>query len=356
MQTFLVGGAVRDKLLGRNSKDLDYVVVGSSREEMISLGFKQVGADFPVFLHPETGDEYALARTEKKTGTGYAGFETDTENVSLVDDLRRRDLTINAIAQDSDGNLVDPFGGADDLKNHVLRHVSPAFAEDPLRVLRVARFTARYAHRGFTVAPETIKLMQSLVKAGEISNLTKERVWIETEKALSEKDPHLFFRILEEVGATKVLMPELTDKAILALEVNKGNHDVETRFAILAMHLGVGQVKNFVQRLRVPREFKDIALSASLVLQEFGTFQSPEVILGIFQATDAFRKTRIFLKSLDAVFPEQNSLAKKTLVSMLEACLAVSGDEIVAQGFTGKEVGEQMKIKRLGVIKQLQEG
>jgi tRNA nucleotidyltransferase (CCA-adding enzyme) len=354
MEVYLVGGAVRDKLLGRDSKDLDYVVVGSSREEMISLGYKQVGADFPVFLHPETQDEYALARIEKKSGTGYAGFETDTENVSLEDDLKRRDLTINAIAMDSDGNIVDPFGGVADLENHVLRHVSEAFAEDPLRVLRVARFAARYAHRGFTVAPETNKLMQSLVKQGEISNLTKERVWIETEKALSEKNPELFFRQLEKVGATKVLMPELTDEAMLALEVNKGNHDVETRFAILAMHLGVGQVKNFTQRLRVPREFKDIALAASRVLANFGTFKTPEEILKIFQETDAFRKTKIFLKSLEAVFPESNSLAKNTLVHMLEACLAVSGDEIVAQGFTGKEVGEQMKLKRLAVIKQLQ--
>ena len=354
MQVFLVGGAVRDRLLGRHSKDLDYVVVGSSREEMIANGFKQVGADFPVFLHPETQDEYALARIEKKSGTGYAGFETDTENVSLTDDLRRRDLTINAIAQDLDGNIVDPFGGVADLENRVLRHVSEAFAEDPLRVLRVARFIARYAYKGFTVAPETIELMSKLVKAGEISNLTKERVWIETEKALSEQNPEFFFRTLQDVGATKVLMPELTDKAILALEVNKGNHDVETRFAILSMHLGVGQVKNFTQRLRVPREFKDIALAAARVLAEFGTFQTPETILGIFQATDAFRKTKIFLKSLDAVFPQSNSLSKAMLVQMLEACLAVSGDDLVAQGFTGKEVGEQMKIKRLAVIKQLQ--
>src|SRR4051794_28926649 len=187
MKTYLVGGAVRDRLLGLAIKDRDYVVVGATPQELINLGYKPVGKDFPVFLHPQTHEEYALARTERKTGPGYHGFAFVADaGVTLEDDLRRRDLTINAIAEDEHGGLVDPFGGAQDLQQRVLRHVSPAFAEDPVRVLRVARFAARYAARGFTIAPDTLALMRQMVQSGEVDHLVPERVWAETRKALTE--------------------------------------------------------------------------------------------------------------------------------------------------------------------------
>jgi len=205
MKTYLVGGAVRDELLGRKVKDRDFVVVGSTSEEMLKQGFSQVGADFPVFLHPETKEEYALARTERKVAAGYHGFETDFDpSVTLAEDLVRRDLTINAMAQDEDGELVDLFGGQKDLTDRVLRHVSDAFAEDPVRVLRVARFRARY---NFTVASETMDLMKKLVTDGELDTLVAERVWAETEKALMENHPSKYFETLQECGALEKVMP-----------------------------------------------------------------------------------------------------------------------------------------------------
>lgn len=207
MKTFLVGGAVRDSLLGRDVKDNDWVVVGATAEEMRLEGFEQVGADFPVFLHPITRDEHALARTERKTGAGHKGFETSFDpTVTLVEDLARRDLTINAMAMDENGELVDPFGGEQDLRAGVLRHVSPAFAEDPLRVLRVARFAARF---GFEVAPETLALMRELAESGELETLTVERVWSELARAMMEAEPLRFFNVLRECGALPVLFPEL---------------------------------------------------------------------------------------------------------------------------------------------------
>ena len=210
MQIYKVGGAVRDRLLGKTVADTDWVVVGATADEMLSQGFRPVGADFPVFLHPKTGEEYALARTERKSGPGYGGFifHADPE-VSLEEDLIRRDLTINAIAEDAQGRLTDPYHGQEDLKSRILRHVSPAFAEDPLRVLRVARFAARYASDGFTIAPETMTLMQQLSESGELEALTPERSWKEISRALMENQPQVFIQVLRECGALKVLFPEV---------------------------------------------------------------------------------------------------------------------------------------------------
>lgn len=210
MKIYLVGGAVRDKLLGKPTKDRDWVVVGATPECLLESGYQQVGRDFPVFLHPQTKEEYALARTERKTGKGYAGFTCHAgQDVTLEEDLQRRDLTINAMAEDSDGTVIDPYGGLSDLQQKILRHVSPAFSEDPLRVLRVARFHARYGGDGFRVAGETLSLMQQIVADGEIAHLTPERVWLETEKAFSEPAPHLYFETLRQCGALNVLLPEL---------------------------------------------------------------------------------------------------------------------------------------------------
>jgi len=210
MQTYLVGGAVRDSLLNIAIKDKDWVVVGSTPAELINLGYSQVGADFPVFLHPKTKEEYALARTERKSGSGYQGFNCDfNPDITLEEDLLRRDLTVNAMAQNDDGSIVDPYNGQRDIKEKKLRHVSDAFSEDPLRVLRVARFAARFAHLGFTIADETIELMRDIANSGELALLTPERVWQETERALGESQPWVYFQALRDCNALAIIFPEL---------------------------------------------------------------------------------------------------------------------------------------------------
>lgn len=257
MRIYLVGGAVRDKLLHRPVNERDWVVVGADEKQMLTHGFKPVGRDFPVFLHPDTGDEYALARTERKSGHGYGGFSVNAaSNITLEEDLLRRDLTINAIAESSDGKLIDPYGGQKDLQARVLRHVSPAFAEDPLRILRVARFAARYHHLGFAIAPETVELMRQMVEAGEIEYLVAERIWKEVSRALTEPDPDIFIRVLRECGALPVFLPELEQlfgvpqPPIHHPEVDTGEHvlmalraapaELPVRFAVLLHDLGKG--------------------------------------------------------------------------------------------------------------------
>jgi len=231
MKIYLVGGAVRDELLEYPVKERDWVVVGATPEALLDQGYTQVGKDFPVFLHPETKEEYALARTERKKGHGYTGFETQYDpNVTLEEDLLRRDLTINAIARDDDGSLVDPYGGSKDLGARLLRHVSDAFMEDPLRVLRVARFAARYAHLDFTVAEETIALMSNIVAQGELAYLPPERIWVETERALRERNPQVFIEVLRQCGALERLLPEVEalfgvpQKATYHPEIDTGIH------------------------------------------------------------------------------------------------------------------------------------
>lgn len=298
MQTYLVGGAVRDQLLGRDITERDYVVIGSTPEQMLAQGFMPVGTDFPVFLHPKTKDEYALARTERKTGVGYGGFTFYTSpDLSLEDDLIRRDLTINAMALAEDGSLIDPYGGQQDLNNRILRHVSPAFVEDPLRVLRVARFAARYVPLGFTVAHETIDLMRQLVDQGELDHLTPERIWKETQRALTEPNAEVYIEVLRACGALKVIMPELDalfgipQRAEYHPEIDCGIHTLMTlqracefnysdqvRFAVLLHDLGkaltprdvlprhteheargIAPLKALCLRLKVPSQYQQLA-------------------------------------------------------------------------------------------------
>ncbi len=299
MRSYLVGGAVRDRLLGLPVSERDHVVVGGSAEALLTLGYRQVGKDFPVFLHPDSGEEYALARQERKRGQGHTGFDcVATPQISLEEDLARRDLTINAIAQDEAGNLIDPYGGSADLQARVLRHVSPAFVEDPLRVLRVARFATRLAPLGFHIAPSTLQLMRQICASGELVSLSPERVWQETCKALQQERPALYFRVLREVGALPVWFPEIADlfgveqSAAWHPEVDTGEHlmlclDVAaamqaslpvrtavllhdlgkaaTPRALLPSHPGHGErglplVRAFAQRLRLPRETTELAL------------------------------------------------------------------------------------------------
>ena len=289
MKIYLVGGAVRDKMLSFPVKEKDWVVVGATAADMLKQGFRSVGKDFPVFLHPETNEEYALARTERKIGRGYTGFDFNTSaDVTLEEDLKRRDLTINAMAEDADGNLIDPYGGVSDLKEKKLRHVSSAFAEDPVRILRVARFAARYAQYGFTVASETIDLMKTMVASGEVDALVPERVWKELERALGEKNPEQFFLVLLACDALPKLFPELVIKGSHTVNVTpdaaklttlmhahtpikdkfvgenvlikaaRTTDDKQIRFAVLLHTLAESEIKKICERYRVPTDYRKI--------------------------------------------------------------------------------------------------
>lgn len=335
MKTYLVGGAVRDAMLGLKDADKDWVVVGSTPEAMQAKGFTPVGKDFPVFLHPTSGEEYALARTERKSGRGYTGFVVHAApDVTLEDDLRRRDLTINAMAQDDDGTLIDPYNGANDLEQRLLRHVSPAFSEDPLRILRVARFAARFHRFGFQVASETMALMQSMSESGELQALTPERIWQEIHKTLQHDDCPVFFDVLRECGALNVIMPELDrlfgvpqppqwhpeiDTGVHTLMVLKQacllSQDTDVRFAALVHDLGKGEtpedkwpshrghetlglnpIKAVCQRLKVPRSATELACLTS----EFHTHVhralslKPSTLLNTLEKLDAYRRPQRF--------------------------------------------------------------
>ncbi|MEZ5500619.1 MAG: multifunctional CCA addition/repair protein [Steroidobacteraceae bacterium] len=335
MKVYLVGGAVRDQLLGRAVKERDWVVVGATPQQMLAQGYRAVGKDFPVFLHPDSHEEYALARTERKVGPGYHGFETHHgSDVTLEEDLRRRDLTINAMARDDDGSLLDPYGGERDLGARILRHVSPAFAEDPLRILRVARFAARYAALGFTVAPQTMALMRAMVDSGEAGALVAERVWQETRRALGEPQPQRYFEVLAECGALAVVFPELQAlrgvpqperwhpeidsfvHVMLCLEVAaREQADVAVRFALLAHDLGKGLTPRnewpshrghelssarlaaaLADRLHAPREFRDLAvLAATHHTRVHRAFElRPATVLRLFEQADALRRPERF--------------------------------------------------------------
>lgn len=303
MQTYVVGGAVRDEMLGLPVKDRDHVVVGATPEQMVKLGFRPVGRDFPVFLHPQTQEEYALARTERKTAPGYHGFLFHAApDVTLEQDLQRRDLTINAMARAADGRLIDPYHGADDLGRGVLRHVSPAFAEDPVRILRVARFAARF---GFTVAPETQALMMQMVQAGEADALVAERVWQELAKGLMERTPSAMFAILRDCGALARVLPQLdalyedglAAEALAALDAAAGAAAVlEVRFAALLRVLQPEAVDALCARLRAPAACRDLALLAARhgnALADAAELDADE-LMQLLEAADAWRRPERF--------------------------------------------------------------
>jgi tRNA nucleotidyltransferase (CCA-adding enzyme) len=339
MQVYLVGGAVRDALLGLKVKERDWVVVGSTRDELLRLKFREVGRDFPVFLHPESHEEYALARLERKTAPGYRGFAVEFgPEVTLEEDLARRDLTINAIAQAADGTLFDPYGGRLDLETRVLRHVSAAFVEDPVRVLRVARFAARFAPLGFKVAADTMALMRAMVERGEVQALVAERVWQETEKALREPAASEFFRVLRACGALKIIYPEVDalfgvpQPAQWHPEIDTGVHtlmvldqatrlsdDPKVRFAALVHDLGkattdpaewpshrgheqrsVALIEAVCERLRVPSEYRELSV---IVARYHGNVHRafelrPDTILEMLEKTDAFRRPERYSQAL----------------------------------------------------------
>lgn len=405
MHIYLVGGAVRDRLLGLPVHERDYVVVGAHAEELLALGFTPVGRDFPVFLHPDTREEYALARIERKQGHGYTGFACyASPDVSLEDDLLRRDLTINAIAEEENGTLHDPYGGLKDLEARLLRHVSPAFREDPLRVLRAARFAARFHHLGFTLAPETLLLMQEMVASGELGHLTPERVWKELDKVLHGTDPQIFFQVLRDCGALKVIIPELdrlygiparpqwhpeVDTGIHALmaieQAARISPDGKVRFAtlchdfgkgltppeVLPSHHGHGErgiplIRDFCQRLRVPNDYRDLALLVS----EFHSIihialeLRSSTLLRFFDRADAWRRPQRLQQLLDccrADFHGRLGFADKEypepdyVAEAFAAAQAVPVAPIVDAGFTGEAIRQKLGRERQVAIRAVRE-
>ena len=296
MKIYLVGGAVRDKLLGLPVQERDWVVVGATPQEMLQQGFRKVGRDFPVFLHPKTHEEYALARTERKVGKGYTKFICYTDpSVTLEDDLKRRDLTINAMAQTPEGKIIDPYGGRKDLANHILRHVSSAFAEDPVRILRLARFAARFSN--FMVHPETNKLISTMLKQGEVDALVPERVWLELERALPEQAPERFFETLNNCKVLAKLFPQLvphlTSITTALRNIVTLSNDTVVRFATVTFALTTEQIKHFCQQYRPPKVYQELSLLvakfknrlASLVL-------NPEDAVTLLEQIDAYRKPK----------------------------------------------------------------
>ena len=377
MQVYLVGGAVRDALLNRKVVERDYVVVGATPEEMLSQGFTQVGKDFPVFLHPKTQEEYALARTERKSGKGYTGFVCDaSSSVTLEEDLLRRDLTVNAIAQDNYGKLIDPYGGKKDLENRVLRHVSEAFSEDPLRVFRVARFATRYAYLGFTIATETMALMQSMAESGELSTLSAERVWQETKRSLLEKTPHVFFTVLNQAHGLNDWFTELERNIDTALETLKTAVDLEkveneslvkdtgsetarliTRFTALLTHLNEEEAKLLCSRLKVQNQVSEI-VSLACKFKGFllNAQNSPADLLALFNGCDAWRREERFTLLLSAFAPYAHNKGidwqrqRKRIENALSAANQVNVQDIIATGVKGPEIKDALNQAKLAAI------
>jgi tRNA nucleotidyltransferase (CCA-adding enzyme) len=400
-QVYLVGGAVRDALLGRAAGDRDWVVVGTDAAAMQAAGFKTVGADFPVFLHPQTGEEYALARTERKSGGGYRGFVVHADRgVRLEDDLLRRDFTINAIAQSENGTLIDPLGGQEDLKARVLRHCSPAFAEDPVRVLRAARFMARFAALGFVVAPETLSLMRGMVDAGELGHLVPERVWQELRRALAEARPSAFLSTLRACGAFAVVLPEIDalygvpQRAEYHPEVDTGIHiemvcdmaarlapgDARIGFAALTHdlgkaltpadvlpkhpmheHTGLKPLAALCERLKVPNAERQLAHDACRehlnvhrfdelrdatvyeLIERCGGWRQPERIDQLALVCEADKRGRLGFSDSD--YPQA-----KALVAARDAALRVQARDVMREGLSGPALGEALKKARIAAI------
>lgn len=400
METFLVGGAVRDQLLGLPIKDRDWVVVGTDPQTMIASGYQAVGRDFPVFLHPQTHEEYALARTERKRGHGYHGFETDASpNVSLEEDLIRRDLTINAMAVDENGKLIDPYGGQSDLNERLLRHVSTAFSEDPLRVLRTARFAARYHHLGFRIAPETLKLMRQISISHELQHISAERIWAETARALMEQTPSIFFESLHQCKALNILFPELAAlvgvpqtpryhreidtwlHTRLALDYSAScQHDAEIRFAVLVHDLGkaltpssvwprhiqhesagIKPLRNLCTRLKIPKRFYELShIACKYHLLSHQVLQlRAKTILKLFEQSDAFRRPERFLKFLqvcycDAMGRKMDSFGPYVSVEYLQDLLSkvrqLNIKKILSEKDTKEDIVETIRYERLATI------
>ena len=399
-RVFRVGGAVRDELLGLEPRETDWVVVGGRPEDLLEQGYRQVGASFPVFLHPETGEEYALARRERKEGHGYHGFAVDFHpDVTLEEDLRRRDLTINAMARDPDGGLIDPCGGAQDLEDRVLRHVSPAFREDPLRVLRVARFAARFAPQGFTVHPTTMSLMSEMVDSGELEHLVPERVWTEIADAMAAAVPAVFVDVLRQCGALAVLLPEvdvlfgIPQPEWYHPEIDTGLHvpmamdlaaregwGAEVVFALL-LHdlgkartpvsewpshlrheqLGVPLVRRVCERLRVPNTWTDLALKVTrLHLRCHRVAEmKPATRLKLLEDADLLRRPELlddFVRACEADYRGRGGFEgrsypqAKILRTALEAALAVRARDLDTAGLKGSQVGNLLRKKRVEAI------
>ena len=402
MRVYLVGGAVRDHLLGHPYHEKDYVVVGATPEQLLAQGYQPVGKDFPVFLHPQTKEEYALARTERKSGHGYHGFEfyTDT-SVSLEEDLIRRDLTINAMAMDEDGKLYDPYNGQQDLTDRILRHVSNAFVEDPLRVLRIARFAARYKALGFTVAPETLALMQQLAESGELQALTPERVWKETSRALMENHADEYFEVLRACGALKVLFPELDalygipqrpeyhpeiDCGIHTMmslqQACKANYSLDVRFAVLVHDLGkaltpteelprhimheergVKPVTEVCDRLKVPTNTKQLALAVCKehlkchqalnlkpgtlwrLLQRLDVLRRPERVEAYVQACECDSRGRLGLE--DRKYPQS-----RYVLDAMDVVRGIKAQDLPPD-ISGPDIGEMLIQRRIQAIEEL---
>jgi tRNA nucleotidyltransferase (CCA-adding enzyme) len=344
VKTYIVGGAVRDELLGLPLKDRDHVVVGSTPEEMARLGYRPVGKDFPVFLHPKTHEEYALARTERKSGRGYKGFTVHAApDVTLEEDLRRRDLTINAIAKAEDGSYIDPFNGRRDLKDGVLRHVSEAFAEDPVRILRVARFAARF---GFEVAKDTMDLMRAMVRSGEADFLVPERVWQEFSKGLAEAHPEKMLEVLDASGLGKKLLAEVKARP------KQFSGSLPVRFALLAWALGEKDVEALSERLKVPNEPRELALLAARNRQRLGAAHSatPPELLELLKRTDVFRRPARFGELLEAARLAEPGLDAARLERARGAAEAVNAGEIASKASSAAEIPRLVDAARVAAI------
>ncbi len=408
MKVYLVGGAVRDQLLGLPVKDRDWIVVGAVPATLLSLGYQQVGKDFPVFLNPKTKEEYALARTERKSSTGYTGFICDfSPTITLEQDLIRRDLTINAMAQSEDGEIIDPYGGKQDLENRILRHISPAFSEDPLRVLRVARFAARYHSLGFKIASETLSLMAELAQSEELQHLTAERVWLETEKALNEKNPEIYFETLHKTGALSVLFPEIDalygmpnpvkhhpevdsfihtmlvlEQAVNLTENNPILNKSAVRFAAICHDLGkaltpqnilphhygheqagIKPTRSLCKRLKVPSYFQELAeLTCEFHTHIHKAFElRAETVITLFNRFDVWRKPQRFQEFLQVCladtrgrtgFENKDYPQIDYINQLLRSANEVDVQQVIADGFEKQEIRNELTKRRILAVKQ----
>jgi tRNA nucleotidyltransferase (CCA-adding enzyme) len=355
MCVYLVGGAVRDGVLHLPFHERDWVVVGGTSEVLLSQGYQQVGRDFPVFLHPKSKEEYALARTERKTGAGYHGFACDASpDVTLDEDLLRRDLTINAMAMDKAGQIIDPYGGMQDIQAKKLRHVSSAFVEDPVRVLRIARFAARFHRLGFRVAEETDALIKIMVAQGELTHLVPERVWQEWHKSLGEQNPEVFIHVLQATDALGQIFPEFESYIIPMVEylkdVSRNIDDALVRFAAFMRGLeDKTRVEAVCGRLRVPNDYRQLAVLAVMFDAKLTMQDNAEEMVWVLERTDAFRKRERFLALLSAC--EVGTIEHTRWLEALDVCQAVDVGALVREGHRGAEIKRALHQHRVDAVK-----